>query len=97
MTQVSWRAQEELVERCRAEARQRGRSLNEFMTSVLDAATNPDLAGSEAERVRGRLAAAGLLVQAPSRPDRPDPAKVAAARSRAGQGAALSDVVSAGR
>ena len=97
MTQVSWRAPDELVHRVRAAARQRGRSLNEFMTSVLDAATDPDLAGDEAERMRERLAAAGLLARPEPRAGRPDPAEVAAARVRAGRGRRLSDFVSTGR
>ncbi len=67
------------------------------MTSVLDAATDPDLAGDEADRVRERLAAAGLLIQPRPRPGRPDAAEVAAARSRAGRGTPLSEIVSAGR
>jgi hypothetical protein len=97
MTEVSWRASGELVERVRIAAKQRGRSVNDFMTSVLDAATNPYLAGSEAERVRERIAAAGLLVEPRPRSSRPDPAQVAAARGRAGQGTPLSDIVAAGR
>lgn len=97
MTQVSWRAPDELVERVRVAAKQRGRSVNDFMSSVLDAATNPALAGSEAERVRERIAAAGLLAETRPRPGRPDPAQVAAARGRAGQGTPLSDIVTTGR
>jgi hypothetical protein len=97
MSQVSWRAPDELVDRVRTAARQRGSSLNEFMTSVLDAATNPDLAGDEAARVRERLAAAGLLAQPTPRAGRPDAAAVAAARVRAGRGRPLSEIVSAGR
>ena len=97
MSQVSWRAPDELVDRVRTAARQQGRSLNEFMTSVLDAATDPDLAGDEAARVRERLAAAGLLTRPTPRAGRPDAAEVAAARVRAGRGTRLSDIVSAGR
>ncbi len=97
MSQVSWRASDELVERVRTAARQRGSSLNEFMTAVLDAATDPDLAGDEAARVRERLAAAGLLTAPAPRTGRPDPAEVAAARGRAGRGKSLSEIVSADR
>jgi hypothetical protein len=97
MSQVSWRATDELVDRVRTAARQRGRSLNEFMTAVLDAATDPDLAGDDAARVRERLAAAGLLIQPAPRAGRPDAAEVAAARGRAGRGRPLSDIVSADR
>lgn len=97
MSQVSWRAPDELVDRVRAAARQHGTSVNEFMTAVLDAATDPDLAGDEAVRVRERLAAAGLLARPAPRSGRPAAAEVAAARERAGRGTPLSDIVSAGR
>jgi hypothetical protein len=97
MSQVSWRAPDDLVDRVRTAARQQGRSLNEFMTCVLDAATDPDLAGDEASRVRERLAAAGLLAKPTPRAARPDAAEVAAARARAGRGRVLSDIVSAER
>lgn len=71
--------------------------MNEFLTLVLDAATNPDLAGSDAERVRERLARAGLLA-APGVPrSRPAPDEVARARAAAGRGTPLSDMVSQDR
>lgn len=55
--QITWRADDELVERVRAAAGTSGRSVDEFVTRVLDATTDPDLAGTEAQRVRERLAA----------------------------------------
>ena len=64
MAQVSWRADDELVERVRQVASWSGRSLNEYLTVVLSAATDPELAGSEADAVRERLALAGLLEEA---------------------------------
>lgn len=97
MAQVTWRAAEELVARVRRAAEQRGSSLNEFVTRVLDAATDPGLTDDESLRIRERLAAAGLL--APVGPPRPRPADddLAHARRRAGQGYRLADLVHEGR
>lgn len=97
MTQVTWRAPEELVARVRRAAEQHGRSLNEFVSRVLDAATDPELTDDESLRIRERLAAAGLL--APTGPPRPRPAEedLAHARRRAGQGHPLADLVRDGR
>lgn len=97
MTQVTWRASDDLVERVRRAARDRGRSLIDYLTVVLAAATDPELATSEAVRVRERLAAADLLVSGHPVARRPDPAAVARARSRAGTGTSLSSIVTAGR
>jgi hypothetical protein len=95
--QVTWRASDELVDRVRAAAATQGRSLNEYLTKLAEAATDPDLAGDEASRTRERLARAGLLAPpAPPRP-RPDPDAVSAARAAAGKGTPLSDLVSDGR
>lgn len=58
---MAWRTSDDLLERVRRQAQQQGRSLNDWVTGVLSAATDPPLAGDEAQRVRGRLAAAGLL------------------------------------
>ena len=52
----------DLIERVRRSARQR-RRMNDYVTAVLDAATNPRLAGSEAECLRERLDQAGLLAE----------------------------------
>ncbi|MGH3839110.1 MAG: transcriptional regulator [Pseudonocardiaceae bacterium] len=97
MAQVTWRAPDELVARVRRAADQRGSSINEFVTRVLDAATDPELTDDESLRVRERLAAAGLL--APVGPPRPRPASddLASARRRAGQGHPLADLVRDGR
>lgn len=97
MAQVSWRASDELVDRVRAAAAAQQRSVNEFLTRLAEAATNPDLADDELVRTRERLARAGLLV-APAPPRRrPDAAAVARARARAADGAQLSDLVADGR
>lgn len=98
MVQMTLRVPEELQRRIRSRATEKGVSINEFATSVLDAATNPSLAGSEAERTRERLAAAGLLAgwHEPA-PEPPPESVVAAAREAAGRGKPLSDFVSEGR
>ena len=46
---MTWRAPADLIERVRRAARRQRRSMNDYVTAVLDAATNPRLAGSEAE------------------------------------------------
>ena len=79
---MTWRAPADLVERVRRAARRQHRSMNDYVTAVLDAATNPRLAGSDAERLRERLDQAGPREEA------------AGARSRAGAGTALSQLVS---
>ena len=99
MRQVTLRIEDELAGRLKAVAAEMGRSVNSYATAVLRAALDPDLSTDEAERLRERLAQAGLL--APSlagrRGRRPDAAAVKRARRRAGRGRALSDLVSEGR
>lgn len=86
MRRISWRAPAELVERVRAAADAEHHSVNEFLTRLAEAATNPDLAEDDMARTRERLPRAGLLVE-PGRPRiRPDPADVAAARVAVGGG-----------
>lgn len=97
MAQMTWRASEELLRRVRRTAQRQGRSMNDYVTAVLDAATDPSLSGSEVERVRERLAAAGLLVEAGEPRRRPTRAAVATARRAAGRGTPLTDLVSDGR
>lgn len=93
MTQVTWRAPDEVVERTRQAAARAGYSLNEYLTRLAQAATDPGLAGTDAERLQERLARAGLLAaEGPAR-RRPDPAAVARARREAGRGKSLSDLV----
>ena len=94
---MTWRAPADLIERVRRAARRQHRSMNDYVTAVLDAATNPRLAGSEAERLRERLDQAGLLAE-PGEPRRRPPREEAAdARRRAGAGTALSQLVSEDR
>ena len=97
MTQVTWRAPDELVDRVRQAATREGRSLNEYLTRLAQAATDPALAGSELEELRERLGRAGLLAHPGAPRRRPDSQAVAEARRRAGQGTPLSDLVVEGR
>lgn len=98
MTMFTWRADDQLLARVRAVAAATGHgSMNAFVTAVLDAATNPDLAGDDAARVRERLARAGVLAPAEQPRRRPSAQAVARARSAAGTGTPLSELVSDGR
>lgn len=95
---MTWRTTDELLERVRRQAHERGRSLNDWVSTVLDAATDPAHAGSEGAQVRERLARAGLLEVAPEIPaPAVDPAILAAARARAGEGTPLAELVAQGR
>jgi plasmid stability protein len=99
MAQLTIRADDELVHRVKDAAASEGRSMNDYVTSVLDAATNPDLESDRGERLRARLRAAGLLWEPPpgSQRPRPDPKAVAAAAKRLGRGTPLSEYVSRNR
>ncbi len=98
MSQITVRAPDELIQRVKACATEAGKSMNEYVTLLLDAATDADLAGSEAERIRERLARAGLLAaQQDGAIAPPDPHLVAAAAARAARGTPLSDLVTEGR
>lgn len=99
MAQLSIRIDDDLAGRVRHNAASSGRSMNQYVADVLDAATDPDKAGSEAERLRERLAMAGLLaIPIPrSRSRRPPQAALDRARRAAGKGKALSDHVTESR
>jgi hypothetical protein len=99
MEQMTWRAPADLIERVRRAAHRQHRSMNDYVTAVLDAATNPSLAGDEAERLRERLDLAGLLAEPGERRRRPPREAAASARRRAGTGTgtALSQLVSEDR
>jgi uncharacterized protein (DUF1778 family) len=94
MAQVSWRADDDLVERVRKAAASQGKSLNEFITRVLEAATNPELASDELTRVRERLARVDLVVLPTETRERPPRQEFLRARAVAGNGTPLSDLVS---
>lgn len=98
MAQVTWRTPDELLERVRHAAVSSGRSVNEWMTRVLDAATDPELSGSDADKIRERLARAGLLAEPSDMAvTRPDPEALEDARQAAGRGTPLSDLISDAR
>jgi hypothetical protein len=97
MEQMTWRAPADLIERVRRAAQRQRRSMNDYVTAVLDAATNPSLAGGEAERLRERLDQAGLLAEPGERHARPSREQTEGARRRAGTGTALSRLVSEDR
>jgi len=95
--QVTWRASEELIERVRDAAADRNYSVNQYMTVVLEAATNPDHAGTDTERIRERLARAGLLAQTGVPRARPDSDRLAEARAAAAAGTSAADLIIEGR
>jgi hypothetical protein len=64
---------------------------------VLDAATDPELGDSDAQRIRERLAQAGVLAPTGAESRRPDPQEVARARRAAGRGTPLADIVTRDR
>lgn len=98
MHQLTLRISDDLAVRLKDAAADRGDSVNAYAASVLGAAVDPALAGNEVERMRERLAQAGLLaVRTPSRRGRPDGADLEQARRRAGSGKPLSDLVAEGR
>jgi hypothetical protein len=97
MTQVTWRAPRELIERVQQVAKSEGMSMNEYLSQVLDAATNPELAGAAAARTRERLARAGLLYTSRAPRVRPDSGAVERAGLAAVSGTLLSEIVSEDR
>lgn len=91
---MTWRAPDDLLARVRQQAAERGRSMNDWVTELLSAATDPRHAGTEAERVRERLRAAGLLAGRVERAvTRPSPADLSKARAAAATGSPLSELV----
>ena len=98
MAQITIRTSDELVQRVKRCAAETGRSMNDYVTATLDVATDPDRAGSAAERLCERLRAAGLLsVPAPLSGARSSAEEVAEAGRRAAAGRPLSDFVSDSR
>ena len=93
MTQVTWRAPDELVEQVRRVASQHGCSLNEYLSRLARAATDPSLEGDDVARLRQRLALAGLLADTGPRRIRPDRDAVTRARRLAGEGTPLADLI----
>ncbi len=93
MAQITLRTSDALAVRLRLAAAAQQRSVNEYLTRLVEAATDPELAGEDAARTRERLARAGLLVTPGPPRRRPDSAVVAAARATAGRGRRLSDLI----
>lgn len=98
MAQISLRIPDDLANDLRDEARSRRLSLNGYLTFVVSTAVNPELAGSEAERLVERFRRAGLL-ETWTKPvgDRPSPEEVKKARAAASKGKPLSELVIEGR
>lgn len=67
--------------------------MNEYLTRLAEAAVNPELADDELQRVRERLARAGLVAALGSPRRRPDRQALAGARRRAAAGTPLSELV----
>lgn len=97
MAQMTLRTSEDLARRVRLAAEQAGRSMNDYVSAVLDAATNPDMAGDEAARLRARLSNAGLLAEPGPPRGRPSADLLAEAGRAASRGTSVSALVSDGR
>ena len=98
MAQLTLRVDDELARRLKDVAAERHQSVNAYAGAVLAAVVDPSLAGDDVERLRERLARAGLLVPASDRERRrPSEAVLGRARSAAGRGEQLSDLVAEGR
>jgi uncharacterized protein (DUF1778 family) len=98
MSQLTLRVPQDLAERLKAAAGERGLSLNRFAMDVLSAAVDPRFAGDEAAVLRERLARAGLLAEVAAPPrKRPPRAAVKRARAAAGKGRPVSRIVGEGR
>ncbi len=97
MAQVTWRTSDGLVARVRLQAAHHDLSMNEYVTRVLQAATDPMFSAEPATQVRERLRLAGLLADDSPAIDAPPAGAVQGARARAGQGAELGQLVIDGR
>lgn len=94
-SQLTIRADPELIERVRDDARRLDRSMNEHVVKLLEASTNPQHASDERAEVRERLRRAGVLSEWPRLPSRPRPtqAEIDDARAAAGRGTPLSQII----
>ncbi len=97
MRQVTLRLDDELARQLARAAVERGTSVNAYAAAVFAAALDPDLAGDEAERLRARLAARGLLATSTVTVPLLDEERLNAARAAAGRGRSLSSLVGADR
>jgi hypothetical protein len=99
MQQFSVRLSDEHGAAVRRLAAARGRSVNQTFDDLVAAATDPMHAGSELVALRERLGRAGLIFGVSGLPDAPAPdeGELERARTAAGRGTPLSDLVSEGR
>lgn len=97
MSQVTWRASDDLVAQVKAVAAGEGRSLNDYLTRIVSAAVDPEAADSGIARIRERLARAGVLAEVGPPKVRPDAEAVARARRAVAGGRSASSYVSDGR
>ncbi len=98
-TQVTWRAEDWLVEDVKFWANRRGISMNEFLTVLAKLGTDASYRPEGWEDVIAVLDRAGMLANPVTNAPRPirDEKKFAEVRKRAGQGTPLSDIVIANR
>lgn len=89
--------QDELLERVRQTALAYGWSVNMYVTKVMDAATDPDHASSETERIRERLDRAGLLAVPGPPAQRPPKAALRRAAKVAATGTPVSKLLTSDR
>ena len=95
MGQITIRAGDDLILRVKQCASEQGKSMNEYVTLVLEVATDPSRATTASERVRERLARTGLLADLPPfQGVRPSRAEFEAAAREAAKGTPLSQIIS---
>ena len=95
MAQISWRCPDGLAARVRLQADHFGLSMNEFISRVMQTATDPGFDQDPASQVRERLRLAGLLAEdaEESHVDAPDPVAAAEAAKALGGGTLVSEIV----
>ena len=94
MVQVTLRVDDDLAHQMKRIAAARGESVNAFASRVLSAAVDPEFAGTDADRLRERLTAAGLMSPATGpRAARPDPDFVREVQRAIKPGKSFSDYV----
>jgi hypothetical protein len=95
MGQMTIRTDDEVIEMAKQRARELGLSLNQFVSNAVHAAVDPDLEGDEAERLRARFRAAGILAEGQVIPSGPRPTKAEFMRAQreAGKGKPLSELI----
>lgn len=98
MAQLTIRIDDDLAGALKDAARERGQSVNELAKTALRALVDPDAAESGVQRIRERLARAGILADPEPPPtEHVDPVELEAARKRAGRGKSLSEFVNEDR